>query len=187
MPHDSHSPQLLSSHINMNAIHSVSTLGGPLTTGSIIVILVVLKLLYTRYHGPLSAVPGPFSASFSNYWRVMAVYKSDMPKRIMAVHNKYGPVVRIGPKHVSFASAEALVTIHGSRDAYPKVRSILGNNFCTNNNNPVRLLQADYCDFGGRATSKLVRGSRCGLAFVFEEDNWSLVHQISGIRAGATD
>jgi hypothetical protein len=90
--------------------------------GTVILACILLQILYTRYYGGLSAIPGPFSASFCNYWRVVAVYKSDMPKRNMAVHKKYGPVVRIGPKHVSFASPEALVTIHGSRQAYPKVR-----------------------------------------------------------------
>ncbi|KAF2676486.1 cytochrome P450 [Lentithecium fluviatile CBS 122367] len=85
-----------------------------------VVLCALLQALYTRYHGGLNAIPGPFTASFCNYWKVMSVYKSDMPQRNMAVHRKYGPVVRIGPNHVSFASPEALVTIHGSRQAFPK-------------------------------------------------------------------
>ncbi|OQD61524.1 hypothetical protein PENPOL_c016G07209 [Penicillium polonicum] len=78
------------------------------------------QLLRTRYHGGLNAIPGPFSASFCNLWKILAVYNNDMPRRNISVHKKYGPVVRIGPKHVSFSSPEALHIIHGSRQAYPK-------------------------------------------------------------------
>ncbi|THV48370.1 hypothetical protein BGAL_0252g00020 [Botrytis galanthina] len=49
-----------------------------------------------------------------------ALYRGIMPQENIAVHAKYGPVVRIGPHHVSFASPEALQIIHGSRNAYPK-------------------------------------------------------------------
>ncbi|KAI0855798.1 benzoate 4-monooxygenase cytochrome P450 [Xylaria cubensis] len=80
----------------------------------------ILQALYTRYYGGLSAIPGPPSASFCNLWKVLAVYHNDMPRRNMAAHRKYGPVVRIGPNTISFSSPEALHTIHGSRQAYPK-------------------------------------------------------------------
>jgi hypothetical protein len=80
------------------------------------------QIIYTRYGGDLRVIPGPFSASFSNLWKILAVYKDEMPQRNIAAHRKYGPVVRIGPKHVSFSSPGALQIIHGSRQAYPKVR-----------------------------------------------------------------
>lgn len=79
------------------------------------------QLVYTRYGSSLRAIPGPFFASFSNVWKVLAVYEDAMPQWNIAVHKKYGSVVRIGPKHVSFSSPEALQIIHGSRQAYPKV------------------------------------------------------------------
>ncbi|RYC62500.1 hypothetical protein CHU98_g3725 [Xylaria longipes] len=80
----------------------------------------ILQALYTRYYGGLSAIPGPPSASICNIWRILAVYHNDMPRRNIAAHRKYGPVVRIGPNTISFSSPEALHTIHGSRQAYPK-------------------------------------------------------------------
>ncbi|TRX98039.1 hypothetical protein FHL15_001249 [Xylaria flabelliformis] len=83
-------------------------------------VVLILQALYTRYYGGLSAIPGPPSASFCNLWKVLAVYHNDMPRRNMAAHRKYGPVVRIGPNTISFSSPEALHTIHGSRQAYPK-------------------------------------------------------------------
>ena len=83
--------------------------------------LLCIQLARTRYVTGLSAIPGPFIASVSNLWKIMVVYAGDMPRRNVAVHEKYGPVVRIGPNHVSFASPQALHTIHGARLAYPKV------------------------------------------------------------------
>ena len=78
-------------------------------------------IVYTHYHGGLNAIPGPFTASFCNLWKVLAVYNNDMPRRNIEVHRRFGPVVRIGPDHVSFSTPEALHTIHGSRQAYQKV------------------------------------------------------------------
>ncbi|KAI0973508.1 benzoate 4-monooxygenase cytochrome P450 [Xylaria arbuscula] len=83
-------------------------------------LLVVFQALYARYRGGLNAIPGPLSASMSNIWKVLAVYHNDTHRRNVALHRKYGPVVRIGPNTISFSSAEALQTIHGSRQAYAK-------------------------------------------------------------------
>ena len=94
---------------------------GLLIIFAFILVLLCLRTLRTRFSRGLSKVPGPFIASISNLWKVNAVYKGDMPRRNMAVHENFGPVVRIGPKHVSFASTQALHVIHASRRAYAKV------------------------------------------------------------------
>lgn len=60
-------------------------------------------------------------ASFSNLWKVAAVYYEDMPGWNVNLHKNYGSVVRIGPNHVSFASPAAFQTIHASRVAFAKV------------------------------------------------------------------
>lgn len=86
-----------------------------------VLVLGLLQLLRTRYHRGLDKIPGPFVASISNVWKVSALYRGTIPQENIAVHDKYGPVVRIGPHHVSFASPEALQIIHSSRGAYPKV------------------------------------------------------------------
>lgn len=86
-----------------------------------LILLLCFQLLRTRYRKGLRDIPGPFVASFSNLWKIVAVYHGDMPRRNVALHEQYGPVVRIGPKHVSFASPEAFSIIHSSRQAYAKV------------------------------------------------------------------
>ncbi|KAI1463443.1 benzoate 4-monooxygenase cytochrome P450 [Daldinia caldariorum] len=83
-------------------------------------LIICLQLMHTRYRKQLNSIPGPFIASFSNLWKLAAVYYEDMPGWNMSVHDKYGPVVRIGPNHVSFASPEAFQVIHASRQAFAK-------------------------------------------------------------------
>lgn len=84
----------------------------------------ILQLFYNRYRKGLRAIPGPFLASISNYWKISGVYHGDMHHKNRKVHEKYGPVVRIGPNHVSFASVDALNLIHGSKQAFAKVNDM---------------------------------------------------------------
>ncbi|KAJ2983966.1 hypothetical protein NUW58_g6157 [Xylaria curta] len=81
-----------------------------------------IQLLRTRHRRHLTAIPGPILASFSNIWKIAAIYHEDMPGWNVSVHKKYGPVVRIGPNHVSFASPEAFQVIYTSRDLFTKRR-----------------------------------------------------------------
>lgn len=85
--------------------------------------LLLLQLLRTRYNA-LRHIPGPFLASFSNAWRVASVYRQRMHIDNVAAHERYGPVVRIGPHHVSVSSPEAFSIVHASRTAFPKVCSL---------------------------------------------------------------
>lgn len=95
---------------------------------SILAALTILQLVQNRYKKGLRSIPGPFVASISDLWKVNAVYQEDMPRRNMAVHEKYGPVVRIGPNHVSCSSLDALNIINRSKEAFAKVKdgSFLG-------------------------------------------------------------
>ena len=83
--------------------------------------LVIANLLYKRYATSLRHVPGPFLASFSNLWKLTAAWDEDMPEKNIAVHRKYGPVVRIGHNTVSVSDPSALSTIY-SFQAWNKVR-----------------------------------------------------------------
>lgn len=81
----------------------------------------LLQLLRTRYRPGLRAIPGPPAASFSNLWKLAAVWREDMPGWNARAHERHGPVVRIGPDHVSFSSPAAFHAIHASRQAFAKV------------------------------------------------------------------
>ncbi|PGH33547.1 hypothetical protein GX50_03619 [[Emmonsia] crescens] len=82
--------------------------------------LFFISCIWTRYHRGLRNVPGPFVASFSNLWKIYRVLKKDMIWRNIEVHEKYGPLVRIGPNHVSASDPCALKTIYGFTNIFPK-------------------------------------------------------------------
>lgn len=82
----------------------------------------VLSCLWTKYATTLHDIPGPFSASFSNWWKLKAVWTDRMPKLNVEAHEKYGSLVRIGPNHVSVSDPEAMRVIYGTSNIYRKVR-----------------------------------------------------------------
>ena len=85
--------------------------------------LVLLGLLYKRYCNGLRHVPGPFIASFSNMWKLYATLRKDMPEKNVAVHERYGPVVRVGQRTVSCSDPSALAVIYSFK-AWDKVSNV---------------------------------------------------------------
>jgi len=71
----------------------------------------VLRILYKRYASPLRKYPGPFLASFSRLWKVLSTASGHTHLDHVALHERYGPVVRIAPNEVSIASPEAARTV----------------------------------------------------------------------------
>ena len=88
----------------------------------IITSVILSNLILKRYRNGLRQIPGPFVATFSNAWRFNVVRKEDMPWTSIRLHDKLGPLVRIGPKHVSVASPESISVIYGPSSLYRKVR-----------------------------------------------------------------
>ncbi|EEQ85215.2 cytochrome P450 oxidoreductase [Blastomyces dermatitidis ER-3] len=82
--------------------------------------LFFVSCIWTRYSPGIRNVPGPFVASFSNLWKIYRVLQKDMAWRNIEVHEKYGPLVRIGPNHVSASDPEALKTIYSFTNIFPK-------------------------------------------------------------------
>ena len=84
---------------------------------------VVYYTVCVRFHNGLNKIPGPFLASLSSFWKFYVVWCEDMPRRNSLLHEKFGPLVRIGPNHVSASSAEAIQTIHRAKTGFVKVIS----------------------------------------------------------------
>jgi hypothetical protein len=85
-------------------------------------LLLVVYIVYTRYLTGISHIPGPFVASISNFWKISAAWHEEMPQRNIALHRKYGPLVRIGPDMISVDDPAALSIIYGFKPIYTKVR-----------------------------------------------------------------
>lgn len=90
-------------------------------------ILLLSLILFTscfhaHYKRGLRSLPGPFIASITNFWRIYHIFKARMPQEEIALHENYGPIVRIGPNHVSVSDAESLKEVYGARSEFLKVR-----------------------------------------------------------------
>jgi hypothetical protein len=83
---------------------------------------VVIRVLYKRYGSPLRRYPGPFLASFSRLWKVLSTASGRTHLDFIALHDKYGPVVRIAPGEVSIASPEAARTVLSAGKHFYKTR-----------------------------------------------------------------
>ena len=91
------------------------------------VIFIILNFVRKYFTIGLRQVPGPFLARFSNLWKLNAAWHQDMPKRNIAIHQKYGSVVRIGHNTVSVSDPSALAVIYNFK-AWDKVGHQLPNN-----------------------------------------------------------
>lgn len=74
----------------------------------------LLTFLYTRLTSPLAKLPGPYYTIFTALYLKFHEFSGNRRLYIDALHSTYGPVVRIAPNEVSFASLEAMKEIYTS-------------------------------------------------------------------------
>ena len=89
---------------------------------SIIFTLITSNLLLNKYQPGLVNIPGPPLAAYTKLWRVYDVCQSDAPHTAIKLHRKYGPLVRIGPNHVSDADPRMISVIYTNKGDFTKVR-----------------------------------------------------------------
>ncbi|KAJ2981767.1 hypothetical protein NQ176_g1826 [Zarea fungicola] len=75
-----------------------------------------LSTIWVGVRSPLRKIPGPVVARISGLWLIYQDLQGRRSNVIHRLHLKYGPVVRIGPRQVSFSSAEAVRDIYGARN-----------------------------------------------------------------------
>lgn len=77
--------------------------------------------LHIRYRHGFNKYRGPLLASFTDYWRYRYTrdHRDEIPS--VALHAKYGDIVRAGPQKLSFANPEALKDIYSINRGYVKV------------------------------------------------------------------
>ena len=83
--------------------------------------LLYLLLSTARSYYRLSHIPGPFLARFTNIPRFLWVWSNNAHNVHIALHRKYGPVVRFGPNMVSVASPPEIGQIYGFKKPWLKV------------------------------------------------------------------
>lgn len=105
-------------------LNVLSTMASYSTTLLPLVLLscsLVWLLLWIFVH-PLRKIPGPFWARRTSLWKVYHVYRRDLAFAIQKAHEKYGPVIRIGPNHVNFQTRDAIGPIYKAGSSMPKTK-----------------------------------------------------------------
>lgn len=92
--------------------------------------LIVLRTLQIAYRRGIRRVPGPWLAKFSILYRVSLVTKGRAVQEYLALHRKYGAIVRVGPRHVSINDPTAIQQIYGISSKFRKVWLTSSNDRC---------------------------------------------------------
>lgn len=87
----------------------------------VLVALVVVRLLCNKFRPGLRGIPGPTIAAYTGLWRFFDVAKGQAHWTHIRLHRKYGPLVRIGPNHVSVGDPSEIANIYGLNKGYTKV------------------------------------------------------------------
>jgi len=74
---------------------------------TVILCIIALRFLFRRYVSPLRRYPGPFLASGTRLYSLILTARGRTHEEHVALHRKYGPIVRIQPNQLSFSSPEA--------------------------------------------------------------------------------
>jgi hypothetical protein len=84
-------------------------------------LLFLLYLALNYFYNSLHIFPGPFWAHFTDIWRYLDVKGRRPEVTHIALHRKYGDIVRLGPRTLSFADPKATKVIYGLNKGFTKV------------------------------------------------------------------
>ncbi|KAF7167617.1 hypothetical protein CNMCM6106_003096 [Aspergillus hiratsukae] len=86
----------------------------------LVIAVVVLRLITNRFRRSLAGIPGPAIAKWTRLWKLHSVWKGDHHNTAIDLHRKLGPLVRIGPKHISVGDPSAIPIIYGLNKGFTK-------------------------------------------------------------------
>lgn len=90
------------------------TLRVSISFACIYVLYFFVSTIYDVYFGPLSKFPGPKLWAFSKIPKILTMVSGSDGIEHAKLHEKYGPIVRIGPNELSFAGgAQTWKDIYG--------------------------------------------------------------------------
>ena len=87
----------------------------------ILLILIAFKFACNAFSSNLRSLPGPFLAKFTSLYRVLLLCDGRGPQRIKRLHRTYGPILRIGPRHVYVCDPTIVPAVYGDGDRFRKV------------------------------------------------------------------
>ncbi|KAL3487074.1 cytochrome P450 [Aspergillus germanicus] len=87
---------------------------------AIVTLAVTVHLLRNKYSNGIHHIPGPFFASFTDLYRLYLAWTGTTQTHHLRLHEKYGPIVRLGPRTVSINDPDACRTIYGIKSGFTK-------------------------------------------------------------------
>jgi hypothetical protein len=109
----------------MSSGFGIIEIGSLLTTPSrfltLLLVGIIIHLLRNRFKHGLRSIPGPALAAYTKLWRLNDVRKGQAHWTSINLHRKHGPLVRIGPNHVSVSDPREIKNIYGLKAGYTKV------------------------------------------------------------------
>ena len=89
--------------------------------------VLTFKAIWTSYSiirnlfiSPLARFPGPKSWAISYIPSQVSAISGNHHKNVLALHDKYGPIVRTGPTSLSFNTAQGFKDVYGFRQGVPQ-------------------------------------------------------------------
>ncbi|EXJ81716.1 hypothetical protein A1O1_07781 [Capronia coronata CBS 617.96] len=86
----------------------------------LVAVFILFRLLWNKFQPQLVSIPGPPLAAYTKLWRLYDVWKGQAHLTAVALHRKYGPLVRIGPNHVSVADPSYIPVFYNIKENYTK-------------------------------------------------------------------
>ncbi|KAI1110083.1 cytochrome P450 [Nemania sp. NC0429] len=114
--------------VTFNDTLEMSSIGALILSGT----LLVLGWWAVQYWmSPLRSYPGPILAGCTNWWRLVQVMTGRYHLNILELHNKYGPIVRIGPNLLDIDMPEVIKTVYASGTNWRKTDFYQNNSLLT--------------------------------------------------------
>ncbi|KAB5566690.1 cytochrome P450 [Coniochaeta sp. 2T2.1] len=89
------------------------------------VVITILYFIYDSHTAGLRHVPGPFIARYTNLHAFISTWRAGRRgDYLLGMHEKYGGVVRVGPRMVSVADTDAINTIYNTKLRLNKSESV---------------------------------------------------------------
>ncbi|OTA58824.1 putative cytochrome P450 [Hypoxylon sp. EC38] len=85
---------------------------------AVIITKVVGSGIYNVFFHPLSRFPGPKLAACSNVPYSISFLGGRQPYKMLNLHRRYGPIVRVAPNELSFNTAQSFRDVYGFRPGH---------------------------------------------------------------------
>ncbi|PLB36518.1 cytochrome P450 [Aspergillus candidus] len=102
-------------HTDFASLPLLITLSAPL-----IIYLLYHLAFFPLFRSDLRSIPGPFLAKLTDLHRLLLVRTESAHEHHLRLHERHGPLVRLGPNNVSVSSPAAISILYNTRTRYAK-------------------------------------------------------------------